>query len=420
MKPIELERQLRKSPRYEWAGTLSITFNFENIGDARSLKGYSAIYRFIYDQARGWEKLIQGRQSKFQKNLIFFKELEASLIHFYNTYLVNENGSNNSWNSIEYKIRQKDYDIIPYDNSVTEFLVGLEVSRPIEFESAQKFLLRKSDYNLTNSTGLTGALLAYEFLMQGQSDIIKRRDAEKKSIESIRSDFNRALNKYNETLDDFIKRTNTSYDDFTSSFEEQSKSREESFNDWFSNTKEKEWGAWYQQTNERIAELEETYQEKLKLSEPAKYWSDRALVLNKRGWNIVWTIVPLVVTVCISLFVILWNPPSEIMNSWFGGDKSAAIRWSLIYITFLSFIAYLIRALTKVMFSCFHLARDCEERHTLTYFYLALLKDSNVGDEQKQLIMQSLFSRADTGLLKEDSSPTMPNDMVRNILLKKD
>ncbi|NJK98518.1 MAG: hypothetical protein HC905_29605 [Bacteroidales bacterium] len=29
-------------------------------------------------------------------------------------------------------------------------------------------------------------------------------------------------------------------------------------------------------------------------------------------------------------------------------------------------------------------------------------------DEDRQLIMQSLFSRVDTGLLKEDSSPTMP------------
>ena len=64
------------------------------------------------------------------------------------------------------------------------------------------------------------------------------------------------------------------------------------------------------------------------------------------------------------------------------------------------------------MFSSFHLARDSEERHTLTYFYLSLLKESEIDPEEKKLIMQSLFSRADTGLLKEDSSPTMPNDLV--------
>jgi hypothetical protein len=32
--------------------------------------------------------------------------------------------------------------------------------------------------------------------------------------------------------------------------------------------------------------------------------------------------------------------------------------------------------------------------------------------------MQSLFSRADTGLLKDDSSPTMPNDITGKIFGK--
>lgn len=70
------------------------------------------------------------------------------------------------------------------------------------------------------------------------------------------------------------------------------------------------------------------------------------------------------------------------------------------------------------MFSCFHLARDSQEKHTLTYFYLSLLKDSNVDKEEKQLIMQSLFARAETWLLKEDSSPSMPNDLVSKLLQK--
>ena len=70
------------------------------------------------------------------------------------------------------------------------------------------------------------------------------------------------------------------------------------------------------------------------------------------------------------------------------------------------------------MLSSFHLARDAEERHTLTFFYLALLKDTEVKDKDRELILQSLFSRADTGLLKEDSSPTMPNDILSKIITK--
>ena len=107
--------------------------------------------------------------------------------------------------------------------------------------------------------------------------------------------------------------------------------------------------------------------------------------------------------------------PDEIYTSFFADDKSAAIRWSIIYVTFISFMAFCIRAITKVMFSSFHLARDSEERNTLTYFYLSLLNDSKVEKEDRQLIMQSLFSRADTGLLKDDSGPTMPNDFAGKV-----
>jgi hypothetical protein len=64
----------------------------------------------------------------------------------------------------------------------------------------------------------------------------------------------------------------------------------------------------------------------------------------------------------------------------------------------------------------FHLSRDAEEREQLSYFYLALIKEGAVEKEDRHLIMQSLFSRADSGLLKEDSSPTMPGTMFEKIM----
>jgi len=79
-------------------------------------------------------------------------------------------------------------------------------------------------------------------------------------------------------------------------------------------------------------------------------------------------------------------------------------------------MAFCVRAISKVMFSSFHLSRDCQERHTLTYFYLALLKEGDIASEEKQLIMQALFSRSDTGLLKDDGSPSMPNDFATKLM----
>ena len=118
-----------------------------------------------------------------------------------------------------------------------------------------------------------------------------------------------------------------------------------------------------------------------------------------------------------SLYVLLWLTPEGMQNSFNmeNGNAGTAIRWSVIYVTFISFLAFGIRVLYKIAFSSFHLSRDAEEREQLTYVYLSLLNESAVDEKENNLIIQSLFSRAETGLLNGDSSPAMPNDIVRKI-----
>jgi hypothetical protein len=164
----------------------------------------------------------------------------------------------------------------------------------------------------------------------------------------------------------------------------------------------------------RIKELEETYQEKLRLSKPAEYWNKRSMALKSEGWQAMKWLVGVIIFACITLYLLLWFTPKDMLENIFKGSSSA-IRWSIVYITFISFLAIGIRAISKVMFSSFHLSRDAEEREQLSYFYLALMNEGAIEEKEKHLIIQSLFSRADTGLLKEDSSPTMPNGLERII-----
>jgi hypothetical protein len=65
---------------------------------------------------------------------------------------------------------------------------------------------------------------------------------------------------------------------------------------------------------------------------------------------------------------------------------------------------------TKLAISCFHLSRDYRERFQLTNVFLALLREGDVkcDDQVKQIVMQALFSRSDTGLLKGEHSFKMP------------
>lgn len=140
----------------------------------------------------------------------------------------------------------------------------------------------------------------------------------------------------------------------------------------------------------------------------------KASKLNKEGWKAIYWLVGLVAFACVTLYLLLWLTPDGMLLSFIKGQASA-IKWSIVYVTFISFLAYGIRALNKVAFSSFHLARDAEEREQLTYVYLSLIKDSAVDEKEKNLIMQSLFSRAETGLLKGDSGPAMPNDITGKI-----
>ena len=74
---------------------------------------------------------------------------------------------------------------------------------------------------------------------------------------------------------------------------------------------------------------------------------------------------------------------------------------------------YLLRVFIKQFQSSKHLEINCRERAALTRFYQALVYESNksgndevelIKEKQRLLIFQALFTIADTGLVKTDSS----------------
>jgi Na+-transporting methylmalonyl-CoA/oxaloacetate decarboxylase gamma subunit len=169
-------------------------------------------------------------------------------------------------------------------------------------------------------------------------------------------------------------------------------------------------------SKKKITDLEDTYRKKLQLEAPARYWRSKSIKYRKDAIKARNILLGMVIFSAIFFSIILISSPDWIFKNVFKGNTTAIVRWSIVFIALISLLAFAIRAITKVMFSSFHLARDAEERHTLTFFYLALLKDTEINPEDRKLILQSLFSRAETGLLKDDSGPTMPNDIVGKIL----
>lgn len=176
--------------------------------------------------------------------------------------------------------------------------------------------------------------------------------------------------------------------------------------------------AYFKERDSRCTDLENLYQEKLRLEAPAEYWKELDTQYNRAGW--VWFTFSVLFTIGIvaGLVLVLKYLPNLFSEDshWIEVFKNSAI------ITVMTSIAvYLLRLFVKMAVSSFHLSRDAKERNKLTYFYLALIEKKAVTEKERAIILNSLFSRADTGLLKGDSSPTMSGNVAElvDILAKK-
>lgn len=161
--------------------------------------------------------------------------------------------------------------------------------------------------------------------------------------------------------------------------------------------------------DERIAALEEAYSKKLQLEGPAQYWKHLSRFYLGWGWGLLALSLVLGGGAIGALLWLLFQTDTIVI---FNEDKLSlsTIRASLILIAATSMAGYLLHLFTKLAISCFHLSRDYRERFQLTNVFLAFLHDGDVkcDDQVKQIVMQALFSRSDTGLLKGEHSFKMP------------
>lgn len=164
-----------------------------------------------------------------------------------------------------------------------------------------------------------------------------------------------------------------------------------------------------QDYQDRIKVLEDTYTKLLQLKGPAEYWDELAKSYRSRGWWLLGVVGLIGVVVFGSLLALLFDSDKLPLLNHVNFD-AATVRASLIFVVLTSVAGYLLHLFTKLSISSFHLARDYRERFQLTRVYLALIKDGDIQNDEstRQLILQSIFSRSDTGLLKGDHALTMP------------
>ena len=244
-------------------------------------------------------------------------------------------------------------------------------------EAFLKYVVNNQIVNINNPNNFTGVMLGYEFLNQ-DSDLVKRRNSEKSSLDHLRNQLeetnNKLIKEVAEFERDFINWDKDSRKNWVSWIEETSRAYTEQHNRFRTehtaqqNTRQNEFNTYIDNCKNQIIELENLYREKLKLEAPAQYWNNAARKFNTQGRNWARALIFLILLGLIGFGVFY--------NSWLKGQamdiQLSTVKGVILFGTIVAVFAYLIRVLSKLTFSSFHLMRDAEEREQ-TYLPIPII-----------------------------------------------
>lgn len=381
--------------------------NFENTFNI------STLYRYITDQIKKWDEY-EALPPDLLKSRNYFATIQTRILQLIES-LQNGNSSYPHIGELQSAISAYQYEkMMPADSTVALFLVSVFKESASLFDAAYAYFTRATNYSSFSSNDyLKGVIMAVLFDLK-ESPSINNSSHERTSFNSLKKRVEKYVTDSDKELKDLLKEGENKVNAFVKTSDQIKKLDQEKLDKWFSlnQTTAKNLT---DHVNEERKNIEQTYRELLQLQAPAQHWKETSQKLLDEGHMFMRGLFALIFLGGISLYILLWKTPESMLSSFFNDDKVAAIRWSIVFVTFISIIFFGIQSLRKAMFSSFHLARDAQEREKLTLYYLSLIKEGAIGEDDKKLILQSLFSRADSGLLKEDSSPTMPGiiDKIR-------
>lgn len=414
----ELRQKIKDEPSSELFANQVIQINLPRVSMNRKFIGVSAFYEYLLNQIEGFKSFEGDLPEELNTSKKYFLDLKKKIISFIQSYQnVDVNSFSTDWgrdvgNSV---LASRSNLIFEFDAPVTSFLLEIYQSKKRNYKGALDYISDTIVVNeLRNRNYLNGLILAYEYYQKGETEIEKRRVKEKSSLTRLRNQIDKYISDsekdFIELSKGFESNVKATTDDIIAYKEEKSGLYEE----WFKSTSAS-FSEFDADSKKKVSDLETLYRDKLKLEAPAKYWNDRAIKLRKEGNR--WLISLVIFTLLgIGLFILLLNFLSNGVLENIFSDTATAIKWSVIFITFVSFLAFLIKTFSKLTFSAFHLVRDAEEREQLTIVFLSMQKEQAIDPTERHLIMQSLFSRADTGLLKDEGSPTMPGNIFDKIV----
>ena len=217
----------------------------------------------------------------------------------------------------------------------------------------------------------------------------------------MENNINDSIKEITNEKDDYINFMNDEKEKYAKWFQESDISLNKLYND-----NKKEYTDFMEDSRNKFKQLEDTYSNKLKVEEPSKFMLEKSKEYSKKA--IYWSLatVGLSIILIILLGMIL-SPEIKLDKTIITVNffsKDMPIYSSIIILSMVCLIIYVIRIFIKMTISSKHLSEEYRQKYVLTYFYLSLVNAGKVDENLGNIILSILFAKADTGLIKNDSS----------------
>lgn len=363
----------------------------------RPFKVLKSFHEFIIKEKTFWEVITQGQVGHIKNHF-------ESILNGINTAL-QSNDINSQMNHLRQAISAATRNGVPCIYSITpqaKLIMERYNQNPEQADAVYSYFFENNVNISNNKQRFKGFMFA--FFLSDKNEIHGNKiNVETLALENLRSNYTKELEKLDNDYNDRYKAINEDHALY-----------QEKLSKWKSDTESKT-ETFLTEKQESIKELEFLYNEKLRFQSPAKYWDDLSISYENRGKTWRWWSIGSVIIFILFLTVILYFEPNSFMVS----NKSFninSVRGIIVFGLITSIGIYLISLFIKLTTSAFHLSADARERYQITHVYLSLLNEKGISESERSIVLQSIFSRADTGLLKGDSTPTFPDNTFSQLL----
>ena len=370
---------------------------------------FSLIYNIYKNNIHEFSK--EGKKYKDNINLFIQQALEnadeESIESYINDNLSRELGFNTYNRTVNLiSIYPKSF-LMQRECSQEAFI---NIYEELGYEMLQQYIqLVKSPSNFSSYLNDSKRqILAMKFLLyktDHHSSTKLKRDLSAKNIFQMNSEH------IQESISEIVKEK----DDYINYMNEQ----KDNYNNWFSETENK-LNEFTAEHSNKLSNIEKTYEAKLKIEEPAKFMLEQSKKYKKSFY--LWSISIVVLSILLLILLAIIVSPQVSFNDKLITisvlSKDMPVYSSIILLAMISLVVYILRIFIKMAISSKHLMEEYKQKYSLTYFYLSLVNNGSIKDEKSQnIILTSLFTKADTGLIKNDNSNELDKTLL-SLLIK--